>query len=78
MAAAMNAQDTFRLDGRVVFLSGPGGYLGREVGIALGNAGATLVLSGCNPGRFETPRSRFGRLRTVTGDGGRQMDGLVG
>jgi hypothetical protein len=43
MAAAMNAQDTFQIDGRVVFLSGPGGYLGRGVAIPLGNQESPLL-----------------------------------
>ncbi len=39
----MNAQDLFRLDGRVAFLSGAAGHLGREMARALGHAGATLI-----------------------------------
>jgi NAD(P)-dependent dehydrogenase (short-subunit alcohol dehydrogenase family) len=53
MAAAMSAQDLFRLDGRVVFLSGAAGHLGREMALALGRAGAALILNGRNLARLE-------------------------
>lgn len=36
----------FRLDGRVAFLSGAAGHLGREMAYALGEAGARLILCG--------------------------------
>lgn len=38
--------DLFRLDGRVVFLSGAAGHLGREMARGLGRAGARLILNG--------------------------------
>ena len=76
----MNAQDPFQIDGRVVFLSGPGGYLGRQVAIPLGKPGVTLISDGGNPGRFGHGTA-IGKpcVGLVAGvDGGRQMDGLVG
>jgi NAD(P)-dependent dehydrogenase (short-subunit alcohol dehydrogenase family) len=61
MAAAMSAQDLFRLDGRVVFLSGAAGHLGREMALALGHAGATLILNGRNLPRLEAFAAELGR-----------------
>ena len=61
MAAAMNAQDLFRLDGRVAFLSGAAGHLGREMARALGHAGATLILNGRNLPRLEAFAAELGR-----------------
>ena len=61
MAAAMNAQDLFRLDDRVVFLSGAAGHLGREMAFALGHAGATLILNGRNLPRLEAFAAELGR-----------------
>jgi hypothetical protein len=76
MAAAMSAHDPFQLDGRVVFL------FGGDVAIALGNAGATLILDGRNLGRSEVPghvlANRAPSLVRHGVDGGRRMDGLVG
>jgi NAD(P)-dependent dehydrogenase (short-subunit alcohol dehydrogenase family) len=43
----------FRLDGRIAFLSGAAGHLGREMAFALGRAGAALILNGRSPGRLE-------------------------
>ena len=51
IAKPMNGVEIFRLDGRVVFLSGAAGHLGREMAFALGEAGAQLIVSGRN----ETP-----------------------
>jgi NAD(P)-dependent dehydrogenase (short-subunit alcohol dehydrogenase family) len=53
MAAAMSRDAPFRLDGRVAFLSGAAGHLGREMAFALGRAGASLILNGRNAGRLE-------------------------
>jgi gluconate 5-dehydrogenase len=61
MAAAMNARDIFRLDGRVVFLSGAAGHLGREMALALGHAGAALILNGRNLARLEAFAAELGR-----------------
>src|ERR1700704_6549267 len=60
MAAAMNAQHVFRLDERVVFLSGAAGHLGREMALALGHAGATLILNGRNLLRLEAFAAELG------------------
>jgi gluconate 5-dehydrogenase len=48
----MNTADLFRLDGRVAFISGAAGHLGREMAWALGQAGATLILNGRNANRL--------------------------
>ena len=61
MAAAMSAQDLFRIDGRVVFLSGAAGHLGREMAFALGHAGATLILNGRNLARLEAFAAELAR-----------------
>ena len=49
----MSGQNPFRLDGRVVFLSGAAGHLGREMAFALGEAGAKVILNGRNAARLE-------------------------
>ncbi len=51
MAATMSL---FRLDGRVAFLSGAAGHLGREMAFALGEAGARLVLCGRDQGKLDS------------------------
>jgi gluconate 5-dehydrogenase len=52
MEAAMSAQDLFRLEGRVAFISGAAGHLGREMAFALGTAGASLIVNGRNAARL--------------------------
>ena len=49
----MNALDLFRLDGRIAFISGATGHLGREMALALGEAGAHLLLNGRNDARLQ-------------------------
>jgi gluconate 5-dehydrogenase len=48
----MTALDLFRLDGRVAFISGAAGHLGREMAWSLGQAGAALILNGRNGNRL--------------------------
>ncbi len=43
----------FRLDGRVAFISGAAGHLGRSMARALGTSGARLVLNGRDSARLE-------------------------
>ena len=78
----MNAQDPFQIDGRIVFLSGPGGYLGRQVAIATDKAAVTHIPVGRNSGRFghgtAIGKPCVGLCHGRGVDGGRQMDGLVG
>jgi NAD(P)-dependent dehydrogenase (short-subunit alcohol dehydrogenase family) len=49
-----NLLSMFRLDGRIVFLSGAAGHLGRPMSRALASAGAHVVLNGRNQGALET------------------------
>jgi len=71
----MNAQDPLRLDGRVVFLSGPGGYLGHEAAWAT-RASSTRV--DCKPPVLFFGKSCIELCHGPDVDGGRRMDGLVG
>jgi NAD(P)-dependent dehydrogenase (short-subunit alcohol dehydrogenase family) len=61
MEAAMNAENPFRLDDRVAFLSGAAGHLGREMALALGRMGAKLILNGRNASRLEAFASELAR-----------------
>jgi NAD(P)-dependent dehydrogenase (short-subunit alcohol dehydrogenase family) len=47
----MSVLDVFRLDGRTAFISGAAGHLGREMALALGEAGAHL--NGRNDARLQ-------------------------
>jgi gluconate 5-dehydrogenase len=53
MAAQMKTADLFRLDGRIAFISGAAGHLGREMAFALGEAGAQVIINGRNAARLE-------------------------
>jgi len=52
MAARVKTAELFRLDGKTVFLSGAAGHLGRQMALALGTAGARLLLNGRNDARL--------------------------
>ena len=52
MAETMST-DLFRLDGRVAFLSGAAGHLGRAMALGLGRAGAHLILNGRNADKLK-------------------------
>jgi len=53
----MTVLDVFRLDGRIVFISGAAGHLGRETALALGEAGAHL--NGRNDARLQAFASKL-------------------
>jgi NAD(P)-dependent dehydrogenase (short-subunit alcohol dehydrogenase family) len=61
MAVAMSAHPLFGLEGRVAFLSGAAGHLGREMAYALGEAGASLILNGRNAARLQAFASELGK-----------------
>lgn len=45
--------DLFRLDGKVAFVSGAAGHLGREMSLALARAGAHVILNGRDDGKLK-------------------------
>jgi gluconate 5-dehydrogenase len=49
----VNPLDTFRLDGRVVFVSGGGGAIGSAIATALGAAGAEVAIADIDQGRVD-------------------------
>ena len=55
----MTALDLFRLEGRIAFISGTAGHLGREMAPALGEAGAHLLLNGRNDARLQAFASKL-------------------
>ena len=48
-----SATDMFRLDGRVAFISGAAGHLGRAMTLALASAGAHVIVNGRNDARLK-------------------------
>lgn len=48
----MSAGDLFRLDGRIAFISGAAGHLGRAMSRALAESGAHVILNGRDEGRL--------------------------
>jgi gluconate 5-dehydrogenase len=54
----VNPLDAFRLDGRVAFISGGGGGIGSAVAVALGAAGATVVVGARRLDRAEAAAER--------------------
>ena len=50
----MGVLDLFRLDGKRVFISGGSRGLGREMALALAEAGADIVLNGRDPASLAT------------------------
>lgn len=65
MAEAMSARTLFRLDGRIAFVSGAAGHLGREMCFALGEAGAHLILNGRSASRLQAFEEELGRLGII-------------
>ena len=55
----MTALDFFRLDGRIAFISAMAGHLGREMVLALCEAGAHLLLNGRNAARLQAFASKL-------------------
>jgi len=55
MAAGIvtNATDMFRMDGRIAFVSGAAGHLGRAMTLALAGAGAHVIVNGRNEARLK-------------------------
>ncbi len=68
----MNPLDNFRLDGRVVFVSGGGGAIGSAIATALGAAGADIAIADIDQGRVdaaaETIRKSGARCLPLAGD----------
>jgi NAD(P)-dependent dehydrogenase (short-subunit alcohol dehydrogenase family) len=50
---ASNSRDLFRLDGRIAFVSGAAGHLGRAMTFALAGAGAHVILNGRDDARLK-------------------------
>ena len=55
----MKIAERFRLEGRIAFISGAAGHLGRSMAWALGEAGAQLILNGRNAERLYALKSEL-------------------
>ena len=51
--------DLFRLDGRRALVTGASGGLGREMALALPDAGADVVMTRRTPDPWSAPRTRY-------------------
>ncbi|HEX3809811.1 MAG TPA: SDR family oxidoreductase [Rhizomicrobium sp.] len=55
----MTSPDLFRLDGRVAFVSGAAGHLGRAMALALAQAGAHVILNGRDDAKLKNFESEL-------------------
>ncbi len=53
MTAKPTALDLFRLDGRIAFVSGAAGHLGRAMALCLSDAGAHVIVNGRDPAKLD-------------------------